>query len=151
LAKARRAKAFARAPVALDDRSAAIAVCARRASLRKRVALVVIRRGCRPFAAVETERASAAIVLDHLLSVVSSVTSLATALDTMTRLRAIVNMSRAEPRSVAAVLLVALVGPALLILALVVIVLALRILILALLGRARLIAGLIISGLILDF
>ena len=137
--------------MALDDRCAAIAACARRASLRKRVAFVVIRRGCRPFAAVETERASAPIVRDHLLSVVLSVRSLATALDEMARPRAIVRMSSAEPRSVAVVLLVALVGGALLILALVVIVLALRILLLALLGRARLIAGLIVSGLILDF
>ena len=151
MAKARRAKAFARCPLALDVRCAAIAACARRASLRKRTALEVICLGCRPFAAVETERASAAIVRDHLLSVVSSVTSLATALDEMARPRAIVRMSRAEPRSVAVVLLVTLVGGALLILALVVVVLALRILLLALLGRARLIAGLIVGGLILDF
>src|SRR5436190_8684602 len=81
--------------MALDDRCAAITACARRASLRKRVAFVVIRRGCRPFAAVETKRASAAIVRDHLLSVVLSVRSLATALDEMARPRAIVSMSRA--------------------------------------------------------
>ena len=135
----------------LDARCAAIAACARRASLRKRTALEVICLGWRCFAASEIERASAAIVLDHLLSVVPSVTSLATALDIMARPRAIVSTSRAEPRSVAVVLLVALVAGALLILALIVIVLALRILIFALLGRARLIAGLIVSGLILDF
>src|SRR5437667_370332 len=87
LSSPRRARPFPRRPLGLDARCAAIAACARRASLRKRVAFVVIRRGCRPFAAVETERASAAIVRDHLFSVVLSVRSLATALDEMAKTR----------------------------------------------------------------
>jgi hypothetical protein len=138
-----------RRPAALEARCAATAVCARSASLRKRSAFVVIRRGWRRRAATEMECASTPIVRDHLWRVASSVASLATAVVEKARPTVSVRMSRAERRSVAAVSVVALVVRALLILALVVIVLALRVLVLALLARTRLIACLVVGELVL--